>query len=51
VFNLLYRNLMAAYLFWAGWLEEYGMIVSVKVGFLYTEVFQPVGVLWIVMSR
>jgi len=22
VFSLLYRNLMAAYLFWVGWLEE-----------------------------
>ena len=44
VFNLLYKNLMAAHLCWAGWLEEYGMIVSVKVGLLYIEVFQPVGV-------
>ena len=34
VLSLLYRNLMAAYLCWAGWFEEYGMIVSVKVGFL-----------------
>ena len=51
MFNLLYRNLMAAYLCWAGWLEYYGMIVFVKVGFLYIEVFQPAGVLWIVMSR
>ena len=32
--SLLYRNLMAAYLCWAGWFEEYGMTVSVKVGFL-----------------
>ena len=38
---------MAAYLFvgGVGGLEEYGMIVSVNVGFLYTVVFQPVGVL------
>jgi len=42
---------MSAYLCWAGWLEEYGMIESVKVDFLYIEVFHPVGVLWIVMSR
>jgi len=34
VLSLLYRNLMAAYLCWVGWFEEYGMIVSVKVGFL-----------------
>jgi len=51
VFNLLYRNLMAAYLCWAGWFEEYGIIVSVKEGFLYMEIFQLVGVLWIVTSR
>ena len=51
VFNLLYRNLMAAYLCWDGWLEECGMIVSVKVGFLFIEVFQPVGVLLMVMSK
>ena len=42
---------MAAYLCWAGWFEEYGMIVSVNVGFVYTEVLQFVGVLWTVMSR
>ena len=51
VFGLLCRNLMAAYLCWAGWFEEYGIIVSVKVGFLYTEIFQLVGVMWIVMFR
>ena len=51
VFSLLYSNLTAAYLCWAGWLEEYGMTVSVKVGFLCVEVTQLVGVLWIVMSR
>jgi hypothetical protein len=31
-------------------LEEYGMIISVKVGVLYIDVFQLVGVLWIVKS-
>ena len=51
MFSLLYMNIMAAYLCWAGWLEEYGMIVSVKVGFLYLDVFQLVGVLWMVKSR
>ena len=51
VFSLLYRKLIAAYLCWAGWLEEYGMIMSVKVGLLYMEVTQLLGVLWIVMSR
>jgi len=51
VLSLLYRNLIAAYLCWAGWFEEYGMIVSVKVGFLFMEVTQLVGVLWIVMSK
>ena len=51
MFNLLYRNLIAVYLYWAGWLEEYGMIISMKVGFVYTDVFQPAGVLWMVMSR
>jgi hypothetical protein len=35
VFSQLQRNLTAAYLCWAGWLEVYGMIVSVEVGFLY----------------
>ena len=48
VFSLLCRNLMAAHLCWAGWFEEYGIIVSVKEGFLYMEIFQLVGVLWIV---
>ena len=32
-------------------MEEYGMNESVNVGFLYIEVFHPVGVLWIIMSR
>ena len=51
VFSLLCRNLMAAHLCWAGWFEEYGIIVSVKEGFLYMEIFQLVRVLWIVTSR
>ena len=45
VFSLLCRYLIAAYLCWAGWLEEWGIIVSVKVGFLYMDVTQLVGVL------
>ena len=49
VFNLLCRNLTAAYLWWAGWFEKYGIIV--KEGFLYIEIFQLEGVLWMVMSR
>ena len=40
VCSLLYKNLAAAYLCWAGWFEEYGMIVSVKVGFLCMEITQ-----------
>jgi len=51
VFSLLCRNLMAAYLCWAGWFVEYVIMVSVKEGFLYMEIFQLVRVLWIVMSR
>jgi len=42
---------MAAYLCWAGWFEEYGIMVSVKEGFLYMENFQLLGVLWVVTSR
>jgi len=42
---------MAAYLCWAGWFEEYGIIVSVKEGFLYMEIFRLLGILWIVTSR
>ena len=38
-----YRNFTVAYLCCVGWLEVYGMIVPVKVGFLYMEVFMPVG--------
>ena len=51
VFSLLWRDVVAVYLCLAGWFEEYGMIVSVNVGFLYMEVLQFVGVLWMVMSR
>jgi len=28
-----------------GWLDVYGMIVSVNIGFLYMDIFQSVGVL------
>jgi len=38
VFSLLYKNLIAANLCWVGWLDVYGIIVSVKVGFLYFPV-------------
>ena len=51
VFSLLYKNLIEAYLCWAGWFEVYGMIVSVNVGFLRMEITQLCGVLWSVMSR
>ena len=40
-----------AYLCWLEWLELYGMMVSINVGFLYMADFQLVGVLWMVMSR
>ena len=40
VFSLLYRNLNAEYLCWAGWFEVQGMMVSVNVGFLYMDIFQ-----------
>jgi hypothetical protein len=45
VCSLLNRKRTAAYLCCEGWLEVYGMMVSVKEGFLYIEVFRPVGVL------
>ena len=51
MFNLLCRNFIAEYLLWAGWFEEYGIIVSVKEGFLYMEIFELLGVLWMVTSR
>ena len=41
---------MAACLCRGGWFEEYGIMLSVKEGFLYMEVLHLVGVLWIVMS-
>ena len=31
---------MVACLCWGGWFEEYGMMLSVKEGFLYMEVVQ-----------
>jgi len=37
VLSLLYKNLFAANLCWVGWLDVYGMIVSVNVGFLYMD--------------
>ena len=40
---------MAANLCCVGWLEVYGIILSMKVGFLKTAMFTPVGVLWIVL--
>ena len=42
---------MVACLCWGGWFEEYGIMLSVKEGFLYMEVVHLVGVLWTVMSR
>jgi len=45
VFSLLYKNLIAANLCWMGWLDVYGMIMSVNVGFLYMDIFQSVRVL------
>jgi hypothetical protein len=51
VCSLLYRNCIAAYLCCVGWFEVYRMMVSVRVGFLYIEVFMSVGVLCKVMSR
>ena len=49
MFSLLYRNRIAACLCWMGWLEVYGMIVSVNVGFLYMAVLQFVWVLLMVV--
>ena len=50
-FSLLYKYLTAAYLCCIGWLEAYGMMVSVNVRFLYMAVLKPVGVLHIDKSR
>ena len=49
--NLLNRNLTVAYLWCVGWLELWGMMVSVNVGFLYMVVLIFVGVLCMVTSR
>ena len=46
-----YRNLIAAYLCCVGWLDVYGMMVLVKVGFLNMDVLRPVGDLWMDTSR
>lgn len=51
MFSLLCRYLTTARLFWGGWFEEYGIMLSVKDGFLYMEVIHLVGVLRIVMSK
>jgi hypothetical protein len=51
VLCLWYRNFIAAYLCCEGWLDVYGMMVSVKVGFLNMDVFRPVGDLWVDMSK
>ena len=51
VFSLLYKNPIAAYLCWGGWFEVYGMMVSMNVGFLYMDIFQFLGVLWIVTCK
>ena len=42
---------MAVCLCLGGWFEEYGMMLSVKGGFLYMEAVRLVCILWIVMSR
>ena len=51
VLSLWYRNLIAAYLCCVGWMDVYGMMVSVKVGFLNMDIFRPVGDLWMDTSR
>ena len=51
MFSLLYRYLVAACLCWGGWFEEYGIMLSVKEGFLYMEAIHFVAVLRIVMSK
>ena len=42
---------MAADLCWGGRFEEYGMMLSVKDGFLYMENVHRAVFLWMVMSR
>ena len=49
--SLLYRYLILACLCPGGWVDVYGKMLSVNVGFLYMEVVHLVGVLWIVMFR
>jgi hypothetical protein len=51
VFSLLYKNLTAAYLCCGGWFDVYGMMVSVKVGFLKIDIFTLPCVLCMVVSR
>ena len=51
MFSLLCRYLMAACLCCGGWFEEYGMMLSVKEGFLYMENVHFAVFLWMVMSR
>lgn len=51
MFSLLHKNLIAAYFCCVGWLDEKGMIVSVKVGFMYMEIFTLFWVLCMEMSR
>jgi len=46
----LQRYLMAAYLCWVGWLNVYGIMVSVKVGFLHVDICILCSVLYIEMS-
>ena len=43
--------MIAEYLCCGGWLDVYGISVSVKVGFLNIENWMPAGVLWMIMSR
>jgi len=43
-------NLIAAYSWYVRWLEVYGMMVSVKVDFLYMAALKFVGVRCMVMS-
>ena len=51
MFSLLYRNCIVACLCWVGWLEVYGMIVSVNIGFLHMAILRFVWVLLMVMYR
>jgi hypothetical protein len=49
--SLSYRNRIVVYLSWVGWLEVYGIFVSVNVVFLYTAILQSLWIMLIVMSR